>query len=311
MNTRVASAAMLAVVFLPVLAAPPHQDKASQLLVSARTKSITPKATPPANVDWNRVQDAFQFMGKHGQTIQTTNIAVSLVSTFACKDVEPVLIWTQEVVDNYDNRMDKTGQWISEMLHTPKDKQEFLKKNYSKAYDLGVFHRRVASRITPKDLGWNSHQRTVLNQQAVAFVLYALAWQPIETMEATHEIDAAKDAKAVDDWLYLWRIYGHAMGLEDALLPTNAKASRALVMRLRTAQYPSVGEHPMKDVPLLLRNEMAYMYKVLLQGQPATDDAKHKIRMVLAQSIDTSPGLSQALGLGKDPAPALEKIAAG
>ena len=273
--------------------------------------SLTLRKTPPANVDWTRIQSGFEFMKQHGQSISFTNGAAALVSTYACKDIEPVLIRTGEVVDDYDTRMDKTGEWINQMLTSVTSKTIFLQKNYERAFDLGEFHLRVASHITPKDLGWNPRERTVLNQQAVAFVLYALAWQPIETMEATHEVDPDKDAQGIDNYLYLWRTFGYAMGLEQPLLPTDAHAAVAMVSKLRTLQYPAPGQATPKEMPILLRNEMTYLYKVVLNGKPADDASKHQVRQMLAQSIATSLGLSQALGLGDDPAAGLEALARG
>ena len=280
----------------------------ASMLRASRAKHITPRIHPPKNVDWARIQNACTFANAHAQTISATLGTTSLVSTFACRDIAPVLVYTGRLTDDYGKRIQETGAWIDEIRKTPHSKAEFVSRNYKRAYELGVLHHDLSEAIKPNKLGWNANERVAMNQQAVAFVLYCFAWEPIENMEALHEIDAVKDAKGISDYLYFWNVVGYAMGVNEKLLPKDAKQSLALMTDLRNLQYYKPGEKP-TPVDTIIKNWMDSLYPVLLQGKTINDQTKARARAILAQQIAVSPGLSQALGFGNKTLDALNKIA--
>lgn len=306
---RLASIALASLFVCTCLAGTKPEVAGGSPVENLQPKKLTPRPVPPKNIDWLRIQNAYAFLKKHNQTIQTTLVTTSLVSTYACKDIEPVLMYTEELAKNYDDRMAKTGQWVGEIQQPPATEAEFRKKNYARAFDLGQFHLDLSKSIPAKDLGWDPKERVAMNQQAYAFVLYSFAWQPIETMEAIHEIDATKDAKDIDDWFYLWHVLGYAMGLEEWVLPRNATQAKNLAQDLRRVQYFPEGKTP-KDVDLLMKNEMKYLYAQFIPAPKPEEKAKAGVRQILAQFISFSPGLGEALGLGKNPAKRLEELSA-
>ena len=277
------------------------------VLVEDRAKRLMPLSVPPA-VDWDRIKNAFAFQDAHSKSISNTLITTSLVSTYACRDIEPVLVYTGKLINDYNKRMQKTGEWINQMLAEPKSKNEFLKKNYKSAVDLGLMHLDVSQTVPVKDLKWDGKVRVPINEQAYAFVLYSFAWQPIEVMEATHEIDPVKDQKGISDWLYLWNVLGYGMGEDQRLLPQSVDQTTTLVQILRNSQYFHQSETP-KEVQTLLWNEMTFLYAQAGNGLPIDDPTKLSIRQMLEQQITFSPGLSVALGLGPNAAIGLEQMA--
>ncbi len=303
------SVALACLIAASALAQPSPDLVRRSAVKAARVKSLTPRATFPVDTDWPRVERGYAFAKAHTFQISITNLCASLVSTYACKDIEPVLVHTKELIDHYTDRVNLTGKWVLELEHTPEDKDGFIAKNYKRAYDLGEFHRQIGASVTPKDLGWNPAERVVLNQQAFAFVFYSFAWQPIESMLADHQIDEVKDAQAIEDYIYSWSVLGRGMGLDEVLLPHSAAEAKKIITLIRAEQYPGTGEAMSKDVDTLLKNEMAYIRRTLFNGAPETDAMKKRIVGLLGHSISTSPGLSEALGLGSDPVAGLTKLA--
>jgi hypothetical protein len=229
----------------------------------------------------------------------------SIVSLFASQDTQPVIAFTSLFANDYRRRMQLTIDWMNEILAAPKEKSDFIHKNYKRSVDLGLMHLDLSQAVKIK---WNPKVRVPASQQAFAYMFYAFAWQPVEAMIATHEIDPEKDAKSIGDWLYLWHVLGYGMGMDARLLPQDVEQVRQLLGMLRAAQYPGPGTEIPHQVRTLLRGEMGYLYFLKGQGMPIDDPTKLEVRKQLAAQISYSPGLSKALGLGDDPLKGLQVL---
>jgi hypothetical protein len=270
-----------------------------------RTQRLMPLSTPPP-FDWERIKSAYAFEKAHDQSIQTTLLTAAPVSTFASLDTMAVLLYDGKLLNDYNRQMKITVEWIDEIIATPKQKADFTRKNYKRAVDFGLMNLDFSQTIKLK---WNPKVRVPGNQQAFGLVLYSFSWLPIEKMIATHEIDPVKDAKAINDWLYLWHVLGYGMGEDARLLPQNADQAAEVMRLLRANQYPGPHDEIPYQLRALLRNEMTFLYAVYGQGVPIDDPTKLEIRKNLAAEISYSPGLSKALGLSDDPAKSLTDIA--
>ncbi len=263
-----------------------------------------PLSTLPA-FDWQRIKNAYAFRQLHDKSIETTLLTAGPLSTFPSADTIGVLLADNRLVVDYNRQMKIRVGWINEIMAPPKQKSDFVQRNYKRAIDFGLMNLDFSQAV---NLKWNPKVRVPINQQAFCLVLYSFAWLPIQKMTATHEIDPAKDAKAIQDWLYLWHVLGYGMGEDERLLPQNAHQAAQVFLLLRALQFPGPNDETPYQLRALLRNEMTFLYRVYGKGIPIDDPTKLEIRKNLAAEISYSPGLSKALGLGNDPAKGLELL---
>lgn len=133
------------------------------------------------------------------------------------------------------------------------------------------------------------------------------------TLAATKQIDLAVKSPELEGWFHYWSAVGYGMGLSEPLLPTSYEKASALVPLLRRAQYMRGGPDLPEGVSLLLGGQVRWL-AAETSRQPRNkektpDQLLKETASSLAQVIRLSPGLSEALGLGTDPAAALLKHA--
>ncbi|RYG25590.1 DUF2236 domain-containing protein [bacterium] len=277
---------------------------------SARVRPIAPQSQLPKWLDFDRVQAGYAFLGKHRETVTRVLGTSSLASTFAAKDITPILMRTERLPKDFQQRMRETEAWMAEIFDPPKSRDDFAKREYARAVDLGQMHASVAQMLRG-DLKWNPNERVAINGQSFAFVLYSFAWWPIETMVATKEIDPVRDANELDAWFYLWRVLGYGMGAPESLLPRDYAQAKTVVALLRKAQYAAAGEPIPEGIPVLLGGHVRMVAAGLAaQSNKPSDEMLPAAAKALAGLFALSPGMSQALGLGTDPAARLLEYAA-
>ncbi len=302
-------AGRIGVLFLfGVLSVAQAQDKPGAAQPDAvqhlRTVRLMPLSTPPS-FDWQRIQNAYAFAAAHKKSIDESWRTSGLSEMFASKDIVPVLITDAKFFNNYNQYAQLTIDGMDALITPPQDKERFIQKNYKAAISLGLMHLDLSQAVK---LQWNPKNRVPGSQQSFAYEMFAFTWQPIEKMLATQEINSSKDAKAIDDWLYLWHTLGYGMGLDARLLPTTAEQATQLVQMTRASQFFGAGEEIPRQVRTLMRNEMNYLYSLADHGLPIDDPTKLDIRKALAKEIAYTPGLSKGLGLSDDPFQGLQQL---
>jgi hypothetical protein len=268
------------------------QSTLTSIVSQARTQPLRPNRTPPVWLDEAQLLSGQAFLAKHNTMIQQVLSGSSLAATFAARDVTPILMQTGKLPKSFLPRMMETGILMAGIEAKFASRDEFVRKNYVRAVSLGELHVSVAA-ITKPALGWDPKQRVPMSQQAYAFVLYTFAWWPIEALLALRKIDPMSDRKEIDAWFHFWSVAGYGMGVLEELLPKNYAEARERVALLRQAQYFSATEPPTDGIPTLLGGQV----KMLAAMRP---DRLRAARQ-LAELIALSPGLMEALGLGKDP----------
>jgi hypothetical protein len=284
----------------------PELDRAIRV---ARTQPIKPNPKPPADLDFKRLKAGYAFLAKHATTNSLVLATSSLAATFAARDIEPVLMQTGRLPNDFAQRMAETVDWVNSLYAPPSSQADFESREFVRAVELGKLHVQVGQRVSPA-LRWDRAERVPLNAQSFAFVLYTFSWWPIEAMLANGELDPAHEAEGLDGWFYLWRVFGHAMGAPDNLLPQNLDQAREVAARLRQAQYLPNGQPVLGGVPILMRGDI---YLVASQLAVALHS---KVEPTLPLAIATvkkflalSPGECEALGLNPDPAKKLKEYA--
>lgn len=281
----------------------------------ARTRTITPRATPPAWMDYEKVRLGYGFLDAHSDAVTAVLTGSSLAATFAAKDVAPVLMQTGKLPKSFTPRMMATGMWMNTIFRTPKDKETFVSRSYAQAVALGQLHTAVAEAVRAP-LGWDPKVRAPMNGQAYAFVLYSFAYWPVEAMIADKTVDPVEDAPQLDAWYHFWSVIGYGMGVPEDLLPRSAARAREVVVALRKAQYAAPGERLPDGIPVLLGGNVRLGASLIAASPKARAagatpaNSLPAAAKALADLIARSPGEAEALGLGKDPAARLLEYAA-
>lgn len=287
----------------------------------ARTQAIRPQKEVPRWMDYGQVEAGLAFLAKHRRTMTQVLGTSSLASTFAAKDVTPVLMATGRLPKDFGPRMQETEDWMTTIFVQTGDREEFVRNNYARSVALGRMHAMVAQTACA-ELRWNPKERLPLNQQAYAFVLYSFAWWPIEAMLAKKEIDLDADRKEIDAWFHYMSVVGYGMGVSENLLPKTYARAEVVVPLLRQAQYAVPGEAKPEGIPVLLGGHMRMLAektalrfaKKPADGQPAPKPNTTLVMPAVAQGfadlLKLSPGLVEALGLGDEPAKQLARYAA-
>jgi len=276
----------------------------------ARTQAIHPRSAPPKWMDYDKVMAGYAFFGKHGDFAGQIMGTSSLAATFAARDITPMLMATGRLPKDFQQRMGETGQWMNSMFDPPRDRADFVKREYIRAVELGQLHADVAKRVGG-ELKWNPKERAPMNGQAFSFVLYTFAWWPVEAMIATHQIDPIRDAKEVDAWFHLWRVFGYGMGAPESLLPKDFAQAQEIVALLRREQYVPAGAPIPEGVPVLLRGHVRMVAaQIARQAKLTPEQAIPSAAKTLAGVFALSPGQNDALGLGPDPVARLTEYAA-
>lgn len=261
-------------------------------------------------MDYDKLRAGYGFFHKHEAAAVMTMGTSSLAATFAAKDIAPVLMHTERLPKDFNQRMKETGDWVGRILETPTDRDDFVKREYAQAVELGQLHASVAGMVRGP-LGWNRKERVPMNGQSYAFVLYTFAWQPVETLLATKGLDPAKEAEGLDAWFHLWSVVGYAMGAPEDLLPRDFARAQAIAPLLRRAQYAAPGESLPAGLPVLLGGHVRMIAaRMAAQFKSKPAQTTPLASKMLAGAIASSPGLADALGLGADPAAKLLEYAA-
>ncbi len=273
-------------------------------------------------MDYDRSKAGCEFLAHHRATVLRVLVSSSLASTFAAKDVTPVLMETARLSKTFTSRMMETGMWMNSIYAVPASRDAFVAHNYARAVALGELHQSVAEAVK-EPLAWDPKVRVPMSGQAYAFVLYSFAWWPIEAMLAKGEIDPATDAKGIGDWFHFWSVVGYGMGVPENLLPRDLATAKATVALLRRAQYAAPGEARPAGISVLLGGNVRMLATLFPGAKPPASDEAHvpaappspeakttAAAKSLADLIALSPGLTEALGLGPNPAGRLAEYAA-
>jgi hypothetical protein len=278
----------------------------------ARIQAITPRSTPPAWMDDDKIRLGFEFMKQHDEFIQQILATSSLASTFAAKDITPVLMQTGQLPKNFAQRLKETGRFMNAIMEPHNGRAEFVQANLGQAYQLGRLHAGVAKQMRGI-LHWNRKERVPMNEQAYGFVLYSFAWWPVEALEATGQIKPEEKGRELDGWFHFWSVVGYEMGVSEKLLPVNYARAREMAVLLRNAQYAHAGEALPDGIPVLLGGHVRWLAAGMAAhsgpGKVTPEQAVPRIAAMFAQVIKLSPGLSEALGLGSGPEAQLIKDA--
>ena len=278
----------------------------------ARIIPINPHSLPPNWLDFEKVRLGFSFQEKHGTFIYQILGTSSLASTYACRDIAPVLNLTGRLVADYGLRMKETTDFMAPITRTQSNEEDFIKVNLTQAYRLGLLHRGVGDKAS-KSLHWNPKEHKVMNAQAVGLVLYSFAWWPVEALAATKQIDPDRDRAELDGWFHLWSAIGYEMGVSEELLPTSYARAQQVIALLKAAQFSTPGEKLPEGIPALLGAQTNWLAEMAIGGAPAQKGQRETALAAVAkqfeQVINLSPGLASALGLGRDSAAQLVSYA--
>jgi len=285
----------------PIGAIPGGHEGLETRVRAERTESIRPRPMPPAWMDYAKVEAGYRFLDRHRKMAFQVMGMSSLAATFAAKDVTPLLVQTGRLPKDFSRRMKETSDWIDDIASEPKDREDFVAREYKRAVELGQLHASIADRVR-KALAWDPSERVPVNGQSFSFVLYTFAWWPVEALIATKSVDPVRDSKDLDAWFHLWSVIGYGMGAPEELLPRTYARAQEIVPMLRTAQYSASGQAVPAGIPVLLSGHIKMIAdQIAAQSKAPPAMATGGAIKALADLISLSPGEATALGLDPDP----------
>lgn len=108
-----------------------------------RTAPIEPQTQPPAWADAGRLERGLAFPRRNAEFINQILGTTSLVSTYAARDILPVLIATGRLTNDYGQRLKETAEWMGSILQEAESMDQFWSRNYRRAVALGRSHLGV------------------------------------------------------------------------------------------------------------------------------------------------------------------------
>ena len=273
-----------------------------------RTVTIFVRSEPPAWMNYDQLLHGYGFLTKHRETIRQVFGTTTFAATYASKDLVPVIEVTHRKDKDFSGRFEATKEWLLKIFARPTSRDEFIQNNYQQAIALGAYHRGIVERVKG-DLNWDPKVRVPVNQQSYAFVLYNIAWWPVEAMIAKHQVDPKRDIKELDGWFHLWSVVGYGMGVDEPLLPQSYERAKAMVPLISRAQYFGYDVNTPQTVANMLGLHVRSLATTMAPKGSDPAAIYPMVCRVFADLMSLSPGMSKALGLGADPAADLLKDA--
>src|SRR5689334_4297597 len=150
----------------------PVEPLLPQQLQELRTVRLAPLSTPPS-FDWQRLQSGFAFAVAHKKSIEDSWRTSGISAMFASKDIVPVLIADTKYFNDYNRYAQQTFDGMGALIATPKDKSQFVLKNYKAAVSVGLMHLDLSQAVKIKT---NPKVRIPGSQQSFAYEVYAFTW---------------------------------------------------------------------------------------------------------------------------------------
>lgn len=215
------------------------------------------------------------FLRYSGVAIAALNIS-SLAESYAMAGSEQVLGRTNRLVrPDAFKRIAETAQFVvytmmKDGLSTPEAADPGVGKGIIAALRVRLMHAAIRWLIlngTPQltdtdapnyeDMAWDkaAHGEPI-SQMEMAFTLMTFCWV---TLRAMHDVGLNFTMQEADDYVYLWRLVGKHLGVQEHLMPQTANEAAGLFEQLKAEfglQEPSEDAKQLNDSALWVMSEM-------------------------------------------------------
>lgn len=190
----------------------------------------------PAWADKDKIRLAEKVFLDHGPKFLVFLYYKSLPTLYACKNGAPVLTHTgrlavdREGHEKFTRRIAETGQFLLDVM--TKDGLTDGGKGVNAILKVRLIHAAIRNFILLGE--WDTPALgKPINQEDLAITLMTFSISMIDSMPK-FGLDLSE--READAFLHAWKVAGHLMGLEAALLPDSVEAGRYLHDKILSRQ---------------------------------------------------------------------------
>lgn len=198
----------------------------------------------PPWADLERCESGRQFFNDWALEIGLGLFLCALPAAYAAEPGVPVLAMTGRLEDHAQERILETAQLVLDIG----DRDSLLPSGnaYRTIRHVRLMHAAVRHLITTSDrigrpgapgptgLVWEEHWGVPINQEHLAGTMVSFSYAMLEALDA---MGLEHDQDAADDYLHLWAVAGHLIGVQDRLIPHDRESWRHLSDLIKERNY--------------------------------------------------------------------------
>lgn len=191
------------------------------------------EALPPW-ADRARIQRAQSLFADHGVQVVFGLFCSSLPQAYAAANGALVLTQTGAMLGRVRERVFETAQFLFDVLDVggldPKG------RGIRSAQRVRLMHAGVRKLILSSNrVAWDRDELGApINQEDLIGTLMTFS---VVTFDAVRRLGVKVTEEEGDDWMHLWAVIGHFLGIEPDLVPTGIEDARALMDAIRERQW--------------------------------------------------------------------------
>lgn len=187
--------------------------------------------------DWaesERIRRAQATFADHGVQVVFGLFCSSLPQAYAAANGALVLTETGAMVGRVHERIFETAQFLFDVLDEGGLGPEG--RGIRSAQRVRLMHAGVRKLILEsKKFPWDRDKLGApINQEDLAGTLMTFS---VVTFDAIHRLGVEVTEEEGDDWMHLWAVIGHFLGVDRSLVPTGIEDARALMDAIRERQW--------------------------------------------------------------------------
>ncbi|KAF9976858.1 hypothetical protein BGZ73_007657 [Actinomortierella ambigua] len=192
----------------------------------APRKFMESVTTPPAWVDWTRIQRGQLVYWRYFLFISSVLLHFSLAGGFNAPKISKVLTSTGYLAGNKTKyRVLETGQFVVDVMHSPEYLKPITGAAWKSIIQVRFLHAQVRQKLSRLSKA-HSHYYNVqeygvpINQEDLAGTLFsfsAVIWRVM-----SERMDVAMTRQEQEDFLHVWRYIGYMMGVDPVFDPANS-----------------------------------------------------------------------------------------
>lgn len=202
----------------------------------------------PAWVDLDRCNRGVDFFAEWSLQIGLGLFLSALPSAYAAESGVPVLALTARLETDAERRIMETAQLVLDVGRhdsmTP-GSPAYVTARHVRLMHAGVRHLiRNDPRISPPGPAgpgafvWEPSWGVPINQEHLAGTLVSFSFTMLEVLDT---IGLDYDQQAATDYLHLWSVVGHLLGVEDHLIPRSRHEYAELSAAIKRRNYRASG----------------------------------------------------------------------
>lgn len=235
-----------------------NDDPIPMALPPAAARFFEATEALPSWADPARIRRAQQIFEDHGPQLTFGLFCSSLPQAYAAANGALVLSHTGAMTGRVRQRIFETAQFLFDVLDVggldPKG------RGIRSAQRVRLMHAGVRRLIlTSPKIGWDSSRLGApINQEDLAGTLMTFS---AITFDAMRRLGVEATEEEGDDWMHLWAVIGHFLGVDRELVPASIADGRHLMDAIRERQWA-----PSKAGAQLAASLVAFMQQFFTQN---------------------------------------------